>query len=210
MIQSTAKMFQWTQSVRCRFVLPRAFPMSRLWRPRSFRSSRVRWCRARTKRMEPRRTPGSSPQKARRRRTMRSRPQWPRWPRPVRKSAVEKVTQRPSLLKSAAAKAEPVAHPEQKPLMAKVDSAKTTAVGTAAKPEASEGGGGSEARSQRRWWRQRSPKPAKVVAAAKPEPAKVVAAAKPEAAKVVAAAKPEASEGGGRSEARSQRRWWPQ
>ena len=44
------------------------------------------------------------------------------------KEPVEKVTQRPSLLKSAAAKAEPVAHPEQKPLMAKLDSAKTTAV----------------------------------------------------------------------------------
>jgi len=95
------------------------------------------------------------------------------------KDAVEKVAQRPALLKAAATKVEPAAHPEQKPLMAKADAAKTSAVGAAAKPEPAKVVAAVK------------PEPAKVVAAVKPEPAKVVAAVKPEPAKVVAAVKPE-------------------
>lgn len=85
------------------------------------------------------------------------------------KDSGEKVAQRPSLMKSAAQKAEPVKPPEHKPLLAKTDAVKADA----GKPVA-----------------QIKPEPAKVVAAVKPEPAKPVAQAKLEPAKV-AQAKPE-------------------
>ena len=116
------------------------------------------------------------------------------------KDVVGAVTQRPSLLKGAALKPEPVVSSQQKPLMAKVEPAKVEpakapAVAAAAKPEAAKvvAAGKPEAAKP---VAAAKPEPAKAVAAVKPqavkpEPVKVVAAAKPEAAKPIAAGKPE-------------------